>query len=136
MAYLISILIAGLLFLGFLLLTIYEFRRGARFFARSRYKLDAKVSRTGFLIEHIDWGAFTAHLTRMSLNTIAHDAAHATLMLVRSVERNLARAVSSLHMRREPPLALPEKREVTSPPARPMSDILRKQTEEGRESTN
>lgn len=116
--------------MAFLLLTVYESRRGVRFFARSRYKLDTKVSRAGFLIEHIDWGAFTAHLTRTSLNTIAHDAAHATLLAVRSAERSLTRAVSALRMRREDPLSLPVKGPARSQSTRPMSDILRKQIEE------
>lgn len=138
-----SILIAGLLFLAFLLLTVYESRRGARFFAAARYKLDSRVSRAGFLIGHIDWGAFTAHLTRTSLNTVAHDAAHGALLLVRSAERNLTRAVSVLRMRREntvpPPHIAVGGAEDTRPSApaillsqkvRPMDDIVRKEAGE------
>ena len=128
MPYLISILVAGVLFLAFLLLTVYESRRGERFFAAFRYKLDTKVARAGFLIEHIDWGAFTAHLTRTSLNTVAHDVAHSTLMLVRSAERNLTRAVNALHIRKEN--ALPSARAPRLPePTWPMGDIVRKEGE-------
>lgn len=101
MPYLISILIAGLLFFGFLLLTYYEARRGTRLFAGSRYKLDKKVGRMVFLLEHVDWGAFTAHVTKTSLNTLAHDIAHGTLIAVRTVERFLTRAVYSLRRRRD-----------------------------------
>ena len=143
MPYLISIAAAGLLFLGFLFLTAYEARRGVRFFPAFRYKLDANLARVQFLIDHIDWGAFTAHLTRTSLTTVAHDAAHGTLVGVRAVERELARAVSALRMRREGTTSLPPrhddaprgKRIVTfisnsfhgSRRTRPMSDIVRKE---------
>ena len=101
MAYLVSIIVTSLLFFGFLLLTYYESRHGVRFFAGARYKLDRKMARLGFLIEHVDWGAFTAHLTKTSLNTVAHDTAHASLMLVRAVERFLTRTVSALRRSRD-----------------------------------
>lgn len=134
MPYLISILVAGLLFLAFLLLTAYEAKKGVRFFAGLRYKLDANVSRAGFLIEHIDWGAFTAHLTRTSLNTVAHDAANATLVAVRSAERNLTRAVGALRVRRENTIAPSgTKAPLLSQPTRPIGDIVRK--EEPKEET-
>lgn len=128
MTHLISILAATALFFGFLLLTVYESRRGVRFFAAFRYKLDTRVARTQFLIEHIDWGAFTAHLTRTSLNTVAHDVAHGTLMIVRSAERNLTQAVSALRMRRE---GLPKPKETVflTKTTTPMSDIVRKEDE-------
>ncbi|HEY0010615.1 MAG TPA: hypothetical protein VGB97_01720 [Candidatus Paceibacterota bacterium] len=101
MTHLISILLACLLFFGFLLLTLYESRRGTRFFAGYRYKLDMKIARAQFLIDHIDWGAFTAHVTRTSLQTVAHDITHGTLLFVRSVERFLTRAVRALRTRRD-----------------------------------
>ena len=125
---LISVLIASALFFGFLLLTAYESRKGVRFFPAFRYKLDTRVARTQFLIEHIDWGAFTAHLTRTSLNTIAHDAAHGTLIIVRSAERNLTQAVSALRTRREG-LPTPKNGTFLSETVRPMSDIVRKEGE-------
>jgi len=128
MIHLISILVASALFFGFLLLTAYESRRGVRFFPAFRYKLDARVARTQFLIEHIDWGAFTAHLTRTSLTTVAHDVAQGTLMIVRSAERNLTRAVSALRTRREG-LPAPKGNEFLSKTSRPMSDIVRKEGE-------
>ena len=101
MPYLVSILIASLIFFGFLLFTYYESRRGTRFFAASRYRLDKKVARMSFLLEHVDWGAFTAHVTKASLQTVAHDTAHASLIAVRAVERFLTRAVSALRRSRE-----------------------------------
>ncbi|HEX8591405.1 MAG TPA: hypothetical protein VF696_01485 [Candidatus Paceibacterota bacterium] len=101
MPYLISILAASLILFGFLLLTLIEERRGSRFFAGARYKLDAKVSRAFFVIEHVDWGAFMSHVTRTTLRTVAHDVAHGTLLVVRAVERFLTRAVRALRMHRE-----------------------------------
>lgn len=134
MTHLISILIAAFLLLAFLLLTAYEDRRGARFFARFRYKLDTDVSRIGFLVEHIDWGAFTAHLTRTSLNTVAHDVAQGTLMGVRAIERNLTQAVSALRTRREGTLPAPGEGKVPakffSHKTRPMGDIVRRENED------
>jgi len=106
MPYLISILIAGLFFFGFLLLTWYERKRGVRFFPGIRYRLDIKVARLTFLVEHVDWGAFTAHLARTTFHTLAHDLAHATLLFVRAVERFLTRAVGALRHRRDQ-VALP-----------------------------
>jgi hypothetical protein len=72
-------------------------------------------------------------MTRTSFNTVAHDAAHGTLIAVRAAERNLTQAVSALRTRREnaPSFSRKEKAaESLQAPARPMSDILRKQTEE------
>lgn len=108
MPYIISILIASLLLFGFLLVTVFEERRGARFFAASRYKLDAKVARAFFVIDHVDWGAFSAHVTRTTLRTVAHDIAHGSLLAVRAVERFLTRAVRALRAQREGILPLQE----------------------------
>lgn len=129
MTHLISILIASTLFFGFLILTVYESRRGVRFFPALRYRFDTRVARMQFLIEHIDWGAFTAHLTRTSLNTIAHDLAHGSLMIVRSAERNLTRAVIALRTRLET-LPSPKGSSLLSKTARPMSDIVKKEGQE------
>jgi hypothetical protein len=133
MTHLISILVAASLLVAFLLLTVFENRRGVRFFAAFRYKLDSSVSRAGFLVEHIDWGAFTAHLTRTSLNTVAHDVAQGTLMGVRAAERNLTRAVSALRVRREGALPIIGEGKISakffSQKARPMGDIVRKDVE-------
>lgn len=101
MSYLITVLAACLLFFGFLLLTMYERERGVRFFAAARYRLDTKVAHTLFVMQNVDWGAFTAHLTRTSVEVLAHDIAHGTLMAVRAIERFLTRAVRLLRMRRD-----------------------------------
>jgi hypothetical protein len=108
MPYLISILAACGLFAGFLLLAGYEQKRGVRFMARQRYALDRKVSRSLFVFEHVDWGAFLAHATRSSIQVMAHDLAHGTLMIVRAFERTLTRMVRSLRMQRDGTLPLRE----------------------------
>ena len=101
MPYLITILIIALLFFGFLLMTMYEQSRGQRLLASLRYRLDRKVERALFVVEHVDWGAFTAHLTRTAFTTLAHDIAHGSLVAVRATERTLTRAVRSLRSSRD-----------------------------------
>jgi|CXWL01.1.fsa_nt_gi hypothetical protein len=101
MLYLLLIL-ASIVFLGgFLTLTMYEGRRGARFFPDLRYALDKRMARAGFIVEHVDWGAFMAHMTQSSLETFAHEIVHRVLVLVRALERLLTRIVRSLRVRRE-----------------------------------
>lgn len=107
MPYLIIILIAALLFFGFLLVTVYEQSRSKRFFASLRYRLDRRVERALFVVEHVDWGAFTAHLTRTTATTLAHDITHGTLVAVRATERQLTRAVRTLRSQRDDAAALP-----------------------------
>lgn len=114
MPYLIATLSTCFLFFGFLLVTMYERERGVRFFAVSRNRLDVKVSRALFVITRVDWGAFTAHLTRTSFEVLAHDAAHGVLMVVRAVERFLTRAVRVLRMRRDGTLPQPRQRSISS----------------------
>ncbi len=100
MTYLISILVSLALFAGFLVLTLFEKKRGLRVAGELRNKLDAKVSRVLFVLSHVDWGAFLKHLVVTGTQRIAHDVAHATLLVVRTVERLLTRAVKYLRERR------------------------------------
>jgi hypothetical protein len=107
MPYLIAVIAATLAFVGFLLLTTYEAKRGTRFFASARYRLDRKAGRMFFVAGHVDWGAFSAHVARTTFTTIAHDVAHGTLIGVRSAERLLTRAVRTLRIRRDDAASLP-----------------------------
>ena len=100
MAYIIAIAIALGLFFGFLLLTRLETSRGARFFGRARAKLDERVGKAAFVVSHVDWSAFTGHLVRTVTARIAHDVAHASLIIVRIVERLLTRMVKYLRSSR------------------------------------
>lgn len=106
MAYLIAIAVSLILFGGFLLITALEGARGARLFGSGRAALDARVARVSFVLQHVDWSAFLAHLTRSGLERLLHDIAHTSLLVVRFLERELTRAVRALRSRRE--ATLPE----------------------------
>jgi hypothetical protein len=107
MTYLLIILIAILLFVGFLAFTAIEGHRGVRIFAGPRDQFDLKVSRAAFVLRHVDWSAFLEHLTRQGMERALHDAAHASLMLVRMLERILTRTVRTLRTRRMAELSTP-----------------------------
>lgn len=105
MFYLLLIAIAILLFLAFMALTLTEVRTGTRVLAVPRARLDQWVMRAEFVLEHVDWGEFTAHLVRGILARIAHDIVHVTLMAVRFIERQLTRVMRALRDRRPNVLA-------------------------------
>ncbi|MBU1292499.1 hypothetical protein KJ819_00340 [Patescibacteria group bacterium] len=100
MTYLIIIGISLTLFGGFLLLTVFEKSRGLRVAGRVRNYLDARTSRTLFIVSHVDWSAFIKHLVVSGTERVAHDVAHAVLSVVRTIERLLTRAVKKLRERR------------------------------------
>jgi hypothetical protein len=83
-----------------LLLTAFEMRSGSRLAEPLRRKLDARIARLAFIAAHIDWSAFIKHVVRSTIDRVAHDSAHASLVMVRFVERVLTRAVRSLRERR------------------------------------
>ncbi len=124
MTYLISILVSLALFVGFLLLTLFEKKRGLRVAGELRNKLDAKVSRALFVLSHVDWSAFLKHLVVTGTQRIAHDVAHATLLAVRTVERLLTRAVKYLRERRGAG-PLPESSEQLRPLERSLAYLKR-----------
>lgn len=87
------------LFGGFLLVTALEKGRG-RVGEPMRAKLDKKTARVAFIISHVDWSAFIKHLIRASIERIAHDIAHTSLLVIRFLERLLTRLVRALRERR------------------------------------
>ncbi len=99
MSYLITILASLLLLTGFVTWSWLETRQGFRVLAGPRRKLDGKVARAAFVIQHIDWQAFFAHLLRSTVERIAHDVVHMTLILVRATERMLTRNIRTLRER-------------------------------------
>ena len=99
MAYLLFIFASLLLLGGFFALTEYEARRGARVFAESRSRLDRRVARIEFILEHVDFAAFTRDETRRIASRVGHDIAHFTLQTVRAAERLLTRLVRDLRAR-------------------------------------
>ncbi len=97
--YLIFILITLVLLVGFFVLTEYEARRGARFFAQGRARLDQNVERVEFVLAHVDLGAFLRDEIRRLAGRLSHDIAHLSLQSVRAAERLLTRLVRHLRVR-------------------------------------
>jgi len=109
MAYLIAIASALALFIGFLLLTRFERARGVRFLEGLRNTVDEKTDKALFVATHVDWSAFLSHFFRTLVARIAHDIAHASLIVVRVLERLLTRIVKYLRSTRPQTPSIPEK---------------------------
>jgi hypothetical protein len=101
MLYFIPIPVTLALLAAFVLLTLVEARSGVRVLAQSRERFDAHVERAGFVLRHVDWGAFINDVLRTFFERALHDIAHGTLIAVRFIERVLTRVVRYLRMRRE-----------------------------------
>jgi hypothetical protein len=101
MSYLIAILVALILLVGFLTLTGFEASKGVRVMSGARKRLDRKVGQLGFIFAHVDLGAFVRDTLRDGIERVLHDVAHATLIVVRFLERVLTRFVRSLRGRAE-----------------------------------
>jgi len=99
MSYILSIAATFVLFSGFLVFAGIEQRHGARLLGRTRTKLDRQVSRLSFVVTHIDWGGFFAHVGKAAFDRVAHDVIHFTLLLVRATERTLTRIIRTLRER-------------------------------------
>lgn len=108
MLYLILIAVSLILLGGFLVLVSIERKRGLRVAGALRNRLDAKVSRVAFIVQHVDWGAFVKHLVGTVFERVAHDIAHGVLRAVRFVERLLTRTVRQLRARRGMPVDVEE----------------------------
>ncbi len=98
MAYLVFLLIALVLFVGFVVLTRQETRRGSRYFAAERMQFDADTERFITVFAHADFPTFVKSIVRALIARIAHDAAHGSLIVVRFLERLLTRAVRTLRI--------------------------------------
>ena len=99
MAYLIAIGTTFLLLIVFLALSALETARGFRILSGPRSRLDQKVERAHHIATHVDWGAFTLHLTKTTTERVLHDVVHATLIAVRVAERTLTRLIRELRER-------------------------------------
>ncbi|MBU2104090.1 hypothetical protein KKD81_01750 [Patescibacteria group bacterium] len=119
MIYLILIAVSLALFGGFLILTAFEKKRGLRVAGKLRNSIDARTSRTLFIVSHVDWSAFIKHLVVSVSERVAHDIAHSVLGLVRAAERLLTRAVKSLRERRGIESSLEDTQE-----AKPLEKLL------------
>ena len=96
MLYLLLIFVSIVLLAGFLLLTEYEKRRGARFLAEHRMRLDQTVERVEFILAHVNLAMFLRDEIRHLLSRLGHDIAHLSLLVVRAIERLLTRLVRRL----------------------------------------
>lgn len=133
MTHVLLIVLALLILAGFLALTNYETRRGARVFARERTVLDEKVSRIEFILEHVDLGAFAREELRRLAHRIAHDTAHVSLAAVRAAERLLTRLVRRLRPHRAEELDL---RDNSSAFVKTLSDFKGRLKKAAEEDTN
>jgi hypothetical protein len=100
MTYLLLIIASIALFAAFLGVTVVEARTGTRYFATTRTKLDRRVAHIAFIIEHVNWTEFSAHLVWSFIARVVHDIAHVSLIVVRFVERQLTAVVRYLRDRR------------------------------------
>jgi len=98
--YLIFIFVALALFIGFLVLSDYEMRRGVRLFARERARLDEHIERVEFIFAHVDFGAFLREEIHHVAHLVVQETVHLSLQTVRAVERLLTRLVRHLHTQR------------------------------------
>ncbi len=99
MSYLIFIVVAFALLGGFFVLTSYEMRRGERYFAAKRDRLDHAVERVVFISQHVDTGAFLRDEIRRFFGRLSHDIVHLSLQTIRAAERLLTRLVRYLRSR-------------------------------------
>lgn len=96
MAQAIFVFVSLALLVGFFLLVSYENKRGVRWYAERRARLDAEVTRVEFIMTHVDLAAFAFDEARGLAHRVGHDAVHFTLRAVRAVERLLTRLVRRL----------------------------------------
>jgi hypothetical protein len=101
MEFVIAIVVSLILLVGFLTLTGYEASHGIRIMGGVRRRLDRKVGQASFILNHVDLGAFIRDSIRDGLERILHDIAHASLLIVRLIERMLTRFVRQLRGRTE-----------------------------------
>ncbi len=99
MSYLTAIFTTGSLLVVFAGVLLVERKRGVRFFPATRARFDARTARMFYVVEHVDWGAFSSHIFKLSVEKIAHDIVHGTLIFIRFVEKSLTRAIRVLRER-------------------------------------
>ncbi len=115
MTYLIFLEISIALLAVFFGLTMIEARTGKRVLTSLRTKLDRQVGKIFFIIGHVNWSEFTAHLLQSVVARIVHDVAHWSLIAVRFAERQLTQVVRYLRDKRPNLLApTPSRKSVLS----------------------
>ena len=99
MAPIIFILITPLLLIGFFALTSYEARRGVRFFASERARLDHTIEHIHSVLSRTNFSAFLRDEVRRIIALVSHAIVHLSLQTVRATERLLTRVVRYLRSR-------------------------------------
>jgi hypothetical protein len=103
--YLILVLAALVLLVGFVILIQYEISHGIRFFASERGRFDKNVERIEFIVANVDLSAFVRDEIRHIMTRIGHTVAHFSLQAVRAIERLLTRLVRHLRTQHEDEVA-------------------------------
>lgn len=101
MALLVAIVVSGLLFAGFLMLTLAEAKSGRRAFAPLRARLDTEVAHAAGIVRRAEFGALFFHGIRAGLEYLVRTTVHGILAAVRAAERLLTRAARELRTREE-----------------------------------
>lgn len=81
------------LFAGFIGLTQYETRLGARILPKFRASIDNFATKVSFVINHVDFAEFIRDSIRQIAERFAHDSAQFALRITRYVEMQLSRIV-------------------------------------------
>ena len=102
MAYLIFIILALALLVGFVFVTRYEVSHAGRFFEKSRARFDARIEHALFILAHVDLSAFIREEVLRMSRYFGHATAHLSLQLVRAAERLLTRTVRRLRTHAPP----------------------------------
>ncbi|MDP2594239.1 MAG: hypothetical protein Q8P36_02795 [bacterium] len=92
----VPILISLGLLVGYVGLLALESRRGARFLASHRTRLDQAVEQGMFVLTHVDFASFVREEAMRIAHRLTHDMAHLSLTSVRILERLLTRLVRHL----------------------------------------
>ncbi|MDO8407718.1 MAG: hypothetical protein Q7S95_00570 [bacterium] len=115
------ILISLGLVVGYSGLLTLESRRGARFFASHRARLDQAVEQGTFIVTHVDFASFAREEAMRFAHRLTHDLAHLSLTSVRILERLLTRLVR--HLRAKNTNAYTTPQESTRPFVRTLSEF-------------
>lgn len=101
MALLIALATVLILLGGFILLTSFERKRGTRFLAPLRARLDVYVQHTVQTLRSIDTDALAYVKVKAAAVHLVHEIAHQVLLMVRALERTLTGAVRALRRKKE-----------------------------------
>jgi hypothetical protein len=109
MLYFFLLLGSLFLFFGFVGLTLVEAKTGVRIFSVLRTRFDHTSSRILYVCTHVDLAAFFFRVSSDAFSASVHAITHASLTLVRTLERTLTRAVRHIRAKNGHAPVLPPK---------------------------